>query len=357
MSPTVQGSAVIDGVVLNASADYALAATAAAVTTARDFANANTAMPIVTGDLIGRGIGQTVFTIAPKSSTKLAPTSGTNQLYLLRSAPGATGKEWAGFTLLGTDQGSAYVYNGLVLDHTVKHHLHDVLVKAVPGYKNYPPGETFPVNLYRDTDTLVENVEIDGGGVSAAPIGTNSSIRPVYRNINAHDCPYSTVTFWDTDTITVDGLRSVNNLFGLNFENDRGPISISNAFLSPMPSNTQAMHVRIDSSLGDNPNMVFRNITWANGYGGGKTLRVMISDFYHDFTAQQNIIRNRQTSLPTFYAADGTVMKWADAGNSSDPAGRTKTGANGQVLVAPYVPPAHMADALADPTHWVVRHH
>ena len=340
MSLTVQGSAVVDGVVLNASASYTVTTAAPAVTTARDFANANTAMPIVAGDLVGRGIGQTVYTIAPRTSTHPAPAGGTNQLYLLRSASGATGREWAGFTLLGTDQGSGYTYNGFVLDHTVRHHLHDVLVRAVPGYKNYPPGETFGINLYRDTDSLVENVEIDGAGVSAAPIGTNSSTRVTYRNVNAHDCPFSTVTFWDTDTITVDGLRSVNNLFGLNFENDRGPISISNAFLSPTSSNASAMHIRIDSSLGDNPSMVFCNVTWANGYGGGKTLRVMISDFYHDFTPQQNIIRNRQTSLPTFYAADGTVMKWADAGNSSNPAGRTKTGAAG---AAPVPTLAHLS--------------
>jgi PKD repeat protein len=194
-----------------------------------------------TAGFIGAGSAQTIVTMAPNSSSGAAykaPKNSTDPYELARLT--GTGALLQDFTLLGTpqtitntDTSSPHTgdnaYGGLNLtgDNWT---LRRVKVKGIPGNAQYPPGETFPISLFKAYGTVtLENVEIDGQGLSASNFATNgsgvsSSVPPTLLKVSklySHDNPYSGgVAFWQTvfdpasfiDDSTFDNCRCFWNI-------------------------------------------------------------------------------------------------------------------------------------------------
>lgn len=204
----------------------------------------------VPGDVrsvLGAGADRTVLAMAPRVSTRAGdvPTRAwtTNQLSVLK----VTGSPvLSGFTLQGTDQG--HLYNGLRVHRTKDARVRDVRVAQIPGNNDVPPGETFGINDYRTTGSVYERVEVDGRGVGASGFATNRSADVTVRNGFFHDQRAAHgATFWRTDTVTlVDVEATRNGGAGLNFERDRGVITI----IRPLLDANAVADLRIASDLG-----------------------------------------------------------------------------------------------------------
>lgn len=182
-------------------------------------------IPATVSSISGSGSGSTVLQMTPHSSTRAGavPTASytTNQLSLLVSH----GTALSNLTLQGTEQG--HLYNGLRVHRANHTHVTNVKVAAMPGNKNYPPGETFGINDYRTVGSVYQNLEIDGAGVGAAGFGGNNSQDISITDAYFHNNPYSAgITFWQSSNITLTNVRSFNNHGGFNFERDSGTIRI-----------------------------------------------------------------------------------------------------------------------------------
>lgn len=159
-----------------------------------------------------------IVRMKPHASTKSAPTSGTNQLTLLRCNQGAV--TVGNLTLEGTDQGHAY--NGLSIYQAAPGTVvGNLKVTGIPGTANYPPGETFAINLYRAAGTSANPVRLrdidvtgirtaDGVKVGASPIGWNGCTWVDLTDGYFHDTLTSMPTFWQSTDCTTTRLRSVH---------------------------------------------------------------------------------------------------------------------------------------------------
>jgi hypothetical protein len=166
--------------------------------------------------------------MAANSSSKAGsvPTTPytTNQLYLLSTIGGTPGL--SGFTLRATQQG--HLYNGLRIGQATNARVHDVKVVAVPGNASFPPGETFVLNDWRTNGSVYDRITIDGGGVSAAGFGTNSSTNVTVNNSTFTGTAYSSgAAIWQTTNVTLNDVRIVNNRSGINFERSGGTIRLN----------------------------------------------------------------------------------------------------------------------------------
>ncbi len=184
----------------------------------------------------GKGVGGTSFQMVPNSSTKQAPTSGTNELQYWNIQHTGSNPvvpvvaNWYGqhFSLIGTEQG--HLYNGFKIQHANGGKLVDVYVEGMPGNNSAPPGETFAINVNNSADFTCERVEVDGrrtrqGGtlsIGASPWGANSAARTILRDCYFHDSYASMPTFWQSPGFQTFGLRSVDNRVGVNHENTKG---------------------------------------------------------------------------------------------------------------------------------------
>jgi hypothetical protein len=183
--------------------------------TGRDFAQSNYCwyMPTVTS------LKNVSYTIAPMSSTKawMVPTQwtsgATNPLSLMRLGPNnsSSGKQVIvdGLTLTGTVQPrsgsnptkSGHNYHGLTIYWGRNAQvLNSTFIAAAWGDYVSPPGETFALMGYRDTDTFISNVEVDGRTpdgtrVGGSPAGFNGSTRPVIADSYFHHSLVSSLTF------------------------------------------------------------------------------------------------------------------------------------------------------------------
>jgi hypothetical protein len=182
-------------------------------------------VPASIAKIQGAGVDKTVLEMKSNSSTKAGsvPTasSTTNQLSLLVTH----GTSLSDLTLQGTGQG--HLYNGLRVHRANNTKVTNVKVAAIPGNKNYPPGETFGINDYRTNGSVYNNLEVDGANVGAAGFGGNNSENITITNAYFHNNPYSAgITFWQSSNITLTDVHSENNHGAFNFERDAGTINI-----------------------------------------------------------------------------------------------------------------------------------
>jgi hypothetical protein len=165
---------------------------------------------------IGAGSSKTFLTMAAGSSSGAAFTSNTNPYTALRfnTDPGGFLED---FTFTATAQsvsdnsGSSHnannTYNGISIvasDWTIRR----IKVLGVPGTYSAPPGETFPLNLFKAYGTiLIEDVEIDGQGASASNLGVNgtgtsATVGTTNMTVNrmySHNNPYSGgIALWES---------------------------------------------------------------------------------------------------------------------------------------------------------------
>ncbi|RFA19840.1 hypothetical protein [Subtercola boreus] len=158
------------------------------------------------------------YIIDPMTSTKAAqvPMQGggsTNPFSLMRLGPNNSQSGVPvlidGLTLTGTVQPKAaanptksgHNYHGLVVYWgRGAQVLNSTFIAAAWGDSNSPPGETFQIMGYRDTDTLIAHVEVDGRTadgtrVGGSPMGFNASTRPVIQDSYLHHSLVSSLTY------------------------------------------------------------------------------------------------------------------------------------------------------------------
>lgn len=186
------------------------------------------------GGVRGSGVGRTVFSMVPLSSTRKSdvPTRDgtTNQLSLMRA--GGDGTTLTGFTLEATPQG--HVYNGLRIQDATALRVSDVRVVGVPGNDSIPPGETFGINDYRTSGSVYSHVEVDGAGVGASGFGANNSTDVTIEHSYFHGERHSMgATFWQTRDVTItDSIGSDNGWAGFNFERVSGAVRLARCVTS-----------------------------------------------------------------------------------------------------------------------------
>ena len=139
----------------------------------------------------------------------------------------ATGSpKLSGFTLQGTSQG--HLYNGLILQSTSYASVSNVTVKAIPGAGYNPPQETFGINDQRSSHSQYTNVVVDGAGVGATGLASNSSSYVGISKSSFVNNKYSAgVALWQTSNATLTDVVSTSNRTGLNFERCSGTITVT----------------------------------------------------------------------------------------------------------------------------------
>lgn len=188
----------------------------------------------VRGNLTGAGVDRTTLRMRPRSSTKIAPTSGTNQLHLIRAGgglnEGATlaGATVGGFTLDGTDQG--HMYNGLMVPWSTGVTVRDLKITGIPGNSSAPPGETFSLNLWHANKATVERVKVDakntaGQSVGASLIGLNDCYGATLTDVEATGTTSGFgIAIWQCSDVKIRGGNFRNNRRAINTENMRGGV-------------------------------------------------------------------------------------------------------------------------------------
>lgn len=145
--------------------------------------------------IYGAGSASTVIQMNPNTSDKSndIPAQGTyqsNQLqYIIMFRQSNCVVD--GVHIKGTTQG--HLYNGLRFDGNTNVTLTNSKISNIPGNAGSPPGETFGVNFQNTAGTLiVKNVTGDGGGVSAAMLGSNgNTAKATVTNLYTFNHPYS----------------------------------------------------------------------------------------------------------------------------------------------------------------------
>jgi hypothetical protein len=182
--------------------------------------------------LVGAGAGVTVLQLHPGSSTKsaLVPPQGsnkTNPLTILRFEAAAL---ISGFTLLGTAQG--HPYNGIVLYKYANPLVQNVSVHGIPAgldtdgvsVAGEPPGETFSISTFHNTQPRFDTVELDGrdsnGAVVAASLLGNNYIDGLeVTDCYFHDTAQACSTAYEcTGVFNYTRTRFENGKTGANFE-------------------------------------------------------------------------------------------------------------------------------------------
>jgi hypothetical protein len=337
--------------------DYTVTLPDGQVVSAHDFAaNGGTIGKMLTGSVVGPGRSFLSYTMDANSSTKAAAANAlkapqTNPYYFLRTNKAITNLQLSDFSVIGTPQG--HWYGGLMVDHCDGARLSRLLFRGIPGGGWSPPPETFGVNGFGGANCVYDDIEVDGAGVTASGIGMNDAVNITWINCFIHDCPYGMPTFWQTNGLTTHDLRSYNNHIGVNHERVSGPVRHYGLALE-VPGVYGQMHLTFNNDQADNPDAEFHFDHWTGGsYGNGGPLCVMIGDAYQKVDVRDsngNLIsrtyKQKQKTLPKMWAADGTLMRWADAGSAGDP-----------TWGLPATPSSNVAAAKADPTHWAVRFH
>lgn len=209
-----------------------------------------------------------VLEMVPYSSTMASyvPTSGTNQLYLVRiggtGGPTVTVQD---FTLNGTPQG--HLYNGFWLYYAAGAQASDILITGVPGNSDSPPGETFPFATYNSPNAVLSNIEVDGrdwstgvagAKVSASNMGINNSNGVSLTSINTHHTGYGHgIAFYESSNLTVTSVTSTDNdKNGMNFEEAGGTINI----YQPTLLRNSGSHLCFNASTSKTPGGAIVNI-------------------------------------------------------------------------------------------------
>jgi hypothetical protein len=184
-------------------------------------------VPSNVGGIWGSGVGVTILQMAPNSSTKGSMVAGiaafdTNPCEMMRVVH--SNFVLKNLQINGTSQGHAYggvqigdgsvqYQTGVVID-TVK-------IVGVPGTSNFPPGETFMMDLNWNDAAQILNCEFDGAGVSGANLGFNHCKNSYVADTYTHDSGHSHgIAWWRCTGAETLRVRSENN--------GRGSISSSN---------------------------------------------------------------------------------------------------------------------------------
>lgn len=219
-----------------------------------------------TSGTVCRGIAgsgdNTILRMQANSSTK-TPGASLNSLCLIHIWKQRQAM-FANFTLEGTEQG--HDYNALRFSYCPSPTMFGVKeYGAHPGSMNYPPGETFGINVYMSDNAYVYDCEFDGrfrstgARESASALGWNTASNAAVRNVYAHHGKTGMPTWWETTNIhTVDLVTDRNgsgsgalNGQGINHEKVGGVIRHirPNLTIARSEGNT-GLHFSLNNSIG-----------------------------------------------------------------------------------------------------------
>ncbi len=228
------------------------------------------------GSLVGDGMDATIYRMRPRSSTKTAPTSGTNQLKVIRTGGLGAAKTLdrpvlADLSVEGTDQG--HLYGGPLVGWSNGAHVHDVRVTGIPGNASSPPGETFCLALWHAAEALVEDVILDGRQdgreVAATLLGLNDCHNPTVRRVVANHALYGmAVAVWQGSGRTlIEDVDFRECRHPINFEQyaGGGTIEINRVDLRAQ-KDVGRPHVTLNSSRGSS-RMVITDPVWDEDLG------------------------------------------------------------------------------------------
>lgn len=191
---------------------------------------------------IGTGPANTVVKLPDGVSSITPPATGTNQFYLLHYNHSAL--QLKCFTLDGGTQAAGQFFNGIRLASITGGTISDVdLVNAAPGFKAFPPGETFGWNGFGSSGITWTDCDVDGGGDGATAFGANSYSGFTYTRCRAWENRYSAAfALWQDGgagtTTTLRDCQSWNNRTALNLERCAGRIDAINFSFGQYDLNT-----------------------------------------------------------------------------------------------------------------------
>lgn len=167
----------------------------------RDFTKGNSSAPIPPdGSLIGAGVDKTVIVLSSVAATRFAhlnfpDTSPYNvQRVQPLSGPRLKNPVISDLTirvLLAPPVAPDTLFAGLRLASADGAVVKNVLIQGVIGSLNTPPGETFGLSLVNCSNTLLQNVEVDGKGVGGCGIGLNRCTNVWLRGCRSHHAGHS----------------------------------------------------------------------------------------------------------------------------------------------------------------------
>lgn len=291
--------------------------------------------------LLGSGIDQTIFRVKAGSSTKVGsvPTTGTNPLYVIRTATNPTGGFTAsGFTVYGTDQpgdpnigNRPHCYGGIMLDHVAAPILTDIKFIGIPGSSNSPPGETFQLNEFGCTNGIYTRIESDGrtptatsyyaagARVSASPFGFNDSTNPTKQDCYGHHSLTSMPTAWETVKLTTYNERSEYNgtgsgsLRGHGFNHERVSGAVRHhapTWIVDYVNGNRGLHMSLLSDQANDTDIIIYAPTFD-----------AVPTYHNEFGVQMNTGTyqgnpSTQTAPPQVTENDGVTMRTALDGNA-----------------------------------------
>lgn len=276
-------------------------------------------VPSNVAGLAGSGIGQTILQMVPNTSTRsgLVPNQSqapaTNPLYLLQ-ADGGSNQLFQQFTLQGTDQG--HIYGGFALSHSTNGTIQDILVQAVPGDRNAPPGETFCINVWQGSGMIGNRIEVDGrdsngSRIAASPFGYNSHSGSTLTDCYFHHALASTFTYWQTHDCVTYNVRSEHNGNGVTGQTAHGinheraySITHHNPTVLPLTdtNGNTSYHMSWNSDVSQYVGqLTVYNPTFDNDSRGSGKFIIMSFATY-------NGVSNTQTTKPLVYDAAGQLL-------------------------------------------------
>lgn len=204
---------------------YVLTLPAGTYTIGSDFpaSNGYTCCPVPSNvaGIWGSG-ASTVLEMAPNSSTAagtIPTTTGSSNLCVLLGI-GHSNFKLKNLKVLGTPQGHYYGGVQFYPDAGSGHYMSGIVVdgvtfiNAAPGNANFPPGETFQLELNWCSSPQVLNCEMDGTDpstgtpTSASPLGFNNCTNSYVQDTNCHDGIASMPTWYRCSGIHTLRLRS-----------------------------------------------------------------------------------------------------------------------------------------------------
>lgn len=177
--------------------------------------------------------------MVPSSSTHAAAVNAqgngtTVQETLLRlgRGGGTVTTPYMGADLIGTTQG--HIYNGVVIYLSTNAVIENCSFYGIPGSASAPPGETFSINNYKSTGTIIRNVLVDGQGLAASGTGNNACTTILVQNSTFKNMGHGHgVAHYQSSDITYQGCQFLNNRnAGANFEKCFGTLTLQNCTFS-----------------------------------------------------------------------------------------------------------------------------
>lgn len=234
-----------------------------------DFAQQSAGLYLASGTLNGSG---NTYRLTAHTSTKVAPTSGTNQYKLIRAAGLNSGTAAAvaisNLTLEGTDQTpSLDSYGGLVVQYGSGSLVSDVTITGIPGYSSSPPGETFYLALFHSNSATLTRVTLDGyrtsdgAWVGATLLGYNYTTGThVITDLVATNARYGfgLAMFQAAGVYTFTGADMRNNRKAINIEQSIGG-TVYNFNSCDFRGTSGASYIAQVTSINSSSQVIFRD--------------------------------------------------------------------------------------------------